>query len=292
MRALAHVARRLSGLFIGLAFLIAGLFVFQDRLLYLPSKVSREAFVPPGMQAWSAQAPLVGTSVSDAALAEHAGADDPVLGILAPPLPGTPATGTAIVFHGNAGHAGHRVFYARALAPLGVRTILAEYPGYGPRAGRPSEAAIVEDAAGFVRLAHERHGEPIWLVGESLGAGVAAAVAAREPYRVQGIVLITPWNRLAEVAAIHYPFLPVRWLLRSDYDSVKALERFDGPKLVIVATRDDIVPAALGEDLYQRLSQPKRLVRIEGAGHNDWPGRAPPSLWEDAVRWLREHAGP
>ena len=50
--------------------------------------------------------------------------------------------GTAIVFHGNAGHAGHRAYYARALTPLGLRVILAEYPGYGPRAGQPGEQAL------------------------------------------------------------------------------------------------------------------------------------------------------
>ena len=108
------------------------------------------------------------------------------------------ARGTAIIFHGNAGHAGHRAFYVRTLTRLGLRVILAEYPGYGPRDGALGEHSLVADAQQTIELAHRRHGAPLLLIGESLGAGVLAAAVARTQDGVAGLLLITPWDRLAE----------------------------------------------------------------------------------------------
>ena len=104
--------------------------------------------------------------------------------------PAGPVRGTAIAFHGNAGHAGHRVFYAAALTRLGWRVILAEYPGYGPRGGLLGEESLTGDAEQTVALAHRQYGAPLLLMGESLGAAVAAAAAARQPDLVAGLLLI------------------------------------------------------------------------------------------------------
>jgi pimeloyl-ACP methyl ester carboxylesterase len=197
-----------------------------------------------------------------------------------------PTIGTVVVFHGNAGHAGHRSYYASMLTELGIRTILAEYPGYGPRSGKPSEDVLISDGVEIVRQVHQLYGKPVWLLGESLGAGVAAAVVKEAGALVQGIVLITPWNRLIDVAVFHYPYLPVRSLLKSNYDSIDALLEFDGPKLVIVADDDVIVPTELGLNLYRQTSQPKRLVRVENAGHNDWINFVDREFWQNNMGWL------
>jgi len=98
-----------------------------------------------------------------------------------------------------------------------------------------------------------------------------------------GLLLITPWDRLAHVGAHHYPWLPVKWMLRDDYDSQARLARFDRPVLVVVAERDSIVPARFGRALHTGLEGPKRLVLIEAADHNDWAERVDAGWWRTAV---------
>jgi pimeloyl-ACP methyl ester carboxylesterase len=197
--------------------------------------------------------------------------------------PAGAARGSAIVFHGNAGHVGHRAGYAKALVPLGWRVILAEYPGYGARAGRPGEASLVADAEATIALASARYGGPLLLVGESLGAAVAGIAGAGQRERVAGMLLITPWDRLAHVAGHHYPLLPVRWMLRDRYDTVAALQGFDRPVVVAVAELDRIVPARFGRALHAGIGAPKQLVVIAGAEHNDWPDLVDAGWWRSVT---------
>ena len=240
---------------------LALIYVGQDRLLYFPARATVGQMAPPGLQPWPSAQAFRGL------VAEPRGA----------------VRGTVIVFHGNAGHAGHRAYYAQALTPLGFRVILAEYPGYGPRKGQPGEASLVADASETVALAHGQYGGPLLLMGESLGAAVAAAAGAQQRELTAGLVLITPWDRLLHVASHHYPWLPARWLLRDRYDTAARLARFDRPVIVIVAERDSIVPARLGEALHATLGGPKHLMTIDGAGHNDWPDRVDAAWWRKAT---------
>jgi alpha-beta hydrolase superfamily lysophospholipase len=249
---------------------LAGVTMFQDRLLYFPAKATVADMVSDRLKAWPST--------------------DDFRGLVAQP-PGD-ARGTVIVFHGNAGHAGHRAYYAEALAGLGLRVILAEYPGYGPRGGEMGEAHLVDDAEQGIVQAHRAHGAPLLVIGESLGAGVAAAAAARQRDKVAGLLLITPWDRLESVAGYHYPWLPVKWLLRDRYDSAAHLASFGRPVLVAVAERDSIVPARFGRALYDALAEPKRLVVIEASGHNDWPGRVDDAWWRSATSFLLDTVAP
>jgi pimeloyl-ACP methyl ester carboxylesterase len=232
-------------------------YVLQDRLLYFPAQATVTELAADRLRPWP--------SARD------------FRGLVAEPPAG--ARGTVIVFHGNAGHAGQRAFYVQALAPLGYRVLLAEYPGYGPRPGRPGEAALVTDAGETVALAHRQYGGPLLLLGESLGAAVAAAAGHRQRDLTAGLLLITPWDRLDAVAAHHYPWLPVRWLLRDRYDTAARLARFDRPVVVVVAGRDDIVPPRFGARLHAAMAGPKQFVTIDAAGHNDWPGRVDAAWW-------------
>lgn len=240
---------------------LAAVWRWQDRLLYFPDRAPVEQLAGGGLRAWP--------SAQD------------FRGLVAEPS-GT-ARGTVVVFHGNAGHAGHRAFYAQALVPQGWRVLLAEHPGYGPRGGALGEASLVDDARKTLAQAYQAWPGPLLVVGESLGAAVAAGAAAGQRERVSGLLLITPWDRLAHVGAIHYPWLPVRWLLRDDYDSMAYLAGFDRPVVVAVAEHDGIVPARLGQALYDALDGRKRLLVLEGGGHNDWPERVDVAWWRGAI---------
>jgi hypothetical protein len=258
--------RKVAAAALGMVIFVGWLTMFQDRLLYFPDRValstvadeaSREGLVP-----WP-----------------DAGA---YRGLLAEPK-GT-ARGTLVLFHGNAGHAGHRGRYVDSLSRLGVRVILAEYPGYGPREGELGEASLVPDARETVALVRRQFPGPLILAGESLGAGVAAAAANDSD--VEALLLITPWDSLKNVAGHHYPWLPVGWLLRDRYDSVGNLAGFRGRVAVVVAVRDSIVPAKFGRALFANLPEPKRLWTIPDAEHNDWQGHVDVAWWESVLEFL------
>lgn len=244
--------------------MFAGIAMFQNRLLYFPDTARVDDLVSTALRAWPSP--------------------DDFRGLVAEPA--GPVRGTVIVFHGNAGHAGHREYYATALTPLGLRVILAEYPGYGPRSGELGEASLVSDAATTITLAREHYGGPLLLIGESLGSGVVAAASETEREPIAGMMLITPWDRLENVASYHYPWLPVRWLLRDTYDSAAHLADSDRPVLVVVAKDDRIVPARFGIALHDALTAPKRLSVVPAAAHNDWVEHVDARWWREAMDFL------
>ncbi len=244
--------------------LFAGIAMFQNRLLYFPDTARVDDLVSTALRAWPSP--------------------DDFRGLVAEPA--GPVRGTVIVFHGNAGHAGHRAYYATALTPLGLRVILAEYPGYGPRSGELGEASLVSDAATTITLAHEHYGEPLLLIGESLGSGVVAAASVSEREPIAGMMLITPWDRLENVASYHYPWLPVRWLLHDTYDSAAHLADSHRPVLIVVAEHDRIVPARFGIALHDALTAPKRLSVVPAAAHNDWVEHVDARWWREAMDFL------
>lgn len=270
LREVAVASMKLNGYVLWLTavclLFMALIVMFQDHLLYFPAKATVGDMVSGTLRAWPKEQDFRGL------VAEPAGS----------------VRATAIVFHGNAGHAGHREFYAAALTRLGLRVILAEYPGYGPRGGEVGERHLVDDAEQTIALAHRLHGPPLLLIGESLGAGVLAAAAARQRDKTAALLLITPWDRLEHVAAHHYPWLPVKWLLRDRYDSVTHLASFRRPIVVAVAERDSIVPARFGAALYEALPEPKQLVVIAAADHNDWAFRVDDAWWREVTGFLLE----
>lgn len=257
-----RMAAALLALAAAVLVLLAAVWHWQDRLIYFPQRAGVEQLAGGGLLPWP--------SAQD------------FRGLVAEPEGGA-ARGTVVVFHGNGGHVGHRGYYAQVLGPLGWRVLLAEHPGYGPRGGTPGEAALVADAQATLALARERYGAPLVVVGESLGAAVAAGAAAGQRGRVDGLLLITPWDRLVHVAAHHYPWLPVRWLLRDRYDSAAYLAGFDRPVVVVVAERDGIVPARYGRALHDALRGPRRLLVLPDSGHNDWPGHVDAAWWRAAL---------
>lgn len=194
---------------------------------------------------------------------------------------------TVVVFHGNAGYALHRGYFVNGFQTLpgAWEVYVFEYPGYGSRAGRPSEARIVagaEEAMG--QLAREgRTG--LYLVGESLGSGVATAMAERFPENTSGLLLVTPFTTLADVGQAHYPFFPVKLLLRERYDNRGALAGYSGPVAILLAERDEVVPARLGRELYESYAGPKRLWVQEGHTHNTLDLSAGASWWREVAEF-------
>jgi hypothetical protein len=257
-----------------LLFLVAAIFLggcnMQNRFLYFPSAEwpSAQMLEYENMKLWQA------TSADyQGLIAAH---DAPAL------------NGTIVLFHGNGGTAADRGFYLEPFMKLGFRVILAEYPKYGDRPGKVGEKPFVAAGMETVQLAYEQYGEPIYLVGESLGCGVAAAVAKQTSVPITGIILITPWDTLASVAKSIFPYLPVKLVLTDKYDSIENLKSFKNKISVVGAERDEILPIKHAMNLYNALPEGrKRLWIIKGAGHNDWPMHADASLFKEITDFVR-----
>jgi hypothetical protein len=176
--------------------------------------------------------------------------------------------GSVIVFNGNAGNRSHRVPLARALADLGFTVLLTDYRGYGGNPGSPSEEGLARDARAALTFMMDRDGDGALIYfGESLGAGVAIGLATTHPPKA--MILRSPFISLPEIAAVHYWWLPSSLLLKDKYLNRERMVTVDAPVLVIAGTEDGIVPPEQSRTVYEATDEPKELVMVDGAGHND-----------------------
>ena len=178
-----------------------------------------------------------------------------------------PGQGKAILyFGGNAESVEfNRDDFARWFA--GSTVYLLPYRGYGANAGAPEERALYRDAlALYDHVRRLQPDAPIAVIGRSLGSGVASHVAAHRP--VSRLVLVTPFDSMADVAQAHYPWLPVRPLVKDRYDSIAHLARQGAPVLIVRAGRDQVVPAANTRRLIASLPRPPQVLELPEADHN------------------------
>ena len=176
---------------------------------------------------------------------------------------------TVLVANGNAGDRSIRSPLARALAQEGLSVLLFDYRGYGDNPGRPSEEGLALDARAAYRFLREEgiRGDRLLYFGESLGAAVVTELATEHP--PAGLVLRSPFTDLAAVGQIHYPFLPVRALLRDRFPLLEHIRRLNLPTVVVWGTRDSIVPPHQSRAVAEAAAGSTTIVEVEGAGHND-----------------------
>jgi hypothetical protein len=160
-RSAVTLRRGLLGALLAYLLTCTGIAMFQDHLLYYPSAPALAKWTAGGLAPWP-------TPMTSAACLPNRHVRRARRRSSSMAMPGMPATASSTV---------------DALVPLGLRVILAEYPAYGPRTGDLGEASLVADAERTIALAHSRYGGPLLIIGESLGAGVAAAASARQRKR-------------------------------------------------------------------------------------------------------------
>lgn len=194
--------------------------------------------------------------------------------------------GALLFFHGNAGNVSHRLDSIRTFRSLGFSVFIIDYRGYGLSEGSPSEAGTYLDAQAAWRHLREAQGvEPRHIVvfGRSLGASVAAWLAARE--RPGAVILESAFTSARELGTELYPWLPVRWMLKFEYDTRAAVRDIHSPLLVVHSTEDRIVPFHHGQELYEAANFPKAFLAISG-GHNDGFLRSRPQYEQGVGRFL------
>lgn len=189
-----------------------------------------------------------------------------------------------LVCHGNAGHPLHRgmLFPALRAAGMASRFYVLDYPGFGSRAGKPTQTSLVDAAVEGL----ESLGRPAILLGESLGTGVVAQAANKRPDLVQSMLLLTPFDSIRNVAAYHYPWLPSLLVLDS-FDSIAALKNIQVPVAIIAAEFDATTPSAGARRLYESLQGPKKIVMMAGIDHNDAIDSLTPKQWREVSDFLK-----
>lgn len=173
----------------------------------------------------------------------------------------------AVLYHGNAGSACDRAFYANYFTQAGYQYRLVEYAGYSNDPRAPTHDRIKQDVRNVI--AHLKHtGVPnVAIVGESIGTGVAAHHASLAP--PNKLLLVAPFTSLADVARHRFWFYPTGWLVDNAFDTAPILEDYAGPVTIIHGTNDTIIPFAQGQTLAERRSASTTFVAVNGAGHND-----------------------
>jgi pimeloyl-ACP methyl ester carboxylesterase len=153
---------------------------------------------------------------------------------------------------------------------LGAAWLLVDYRGYGASRGAPSERALKADALLWYDYGLKT-GAQMFAFGRSLGSGVAVQLAAERA--LAGLILVAPFDSLEALAKHHYPFLPVKLLLKHRFDSVALAPRLTVPLLCIAATQDEVIPAVHAQRLYDAWAGPKRWLALPG-GHNETDNQA------------------
>src|SRR5215472_11291978 len=182
-----------------------------------------------------------------------------------PPRDGKPVI---LYFHGNGGALRFRVERFRRLIADGIGLLTLEYRGYGGLAGSPSEEGLSADGEAAYRFAAARYPtQHLVLWGESLGSGVAIAIAAERP--VSRVILEAPFTSAVAVGARHYWYLPVSLLMKDQFRSDTRIRKVTAPVMIMHGVHDRVVPYAMGEQLFDTANQPKHFVRFLDGGHED-----------------------
>lgn len=237
--------------------LVGTLYIFQRNLLYLPS---HHAGHPAARGV---------PEMTEVMLRTADGLD--LLSWYRPAVAGHP---TLVYFHGNGGDISYRAFRVRPYLDSRYGLLLVEYRGYGGNPGKPDEQGLYADGrAAMVFLAADGvAADQVVIYGESLGSGVAVHIAAelgRAGIAVGAVILEAPMSSLTDVAAYHYPFVPVRWLLKDRFDSAAKIDEMAAPLFIIHGEDDRVVPVRFGRVLFDAAREPKEGWWIPGGGHED-----------------------
>jgi fermentation-respiration switch protein FrsA (DUF1100 family) len=242
----------ISAMFVYLAVMVSMMFL-EESLIFFPSRYPEGNWHP------------IGLSFEDA---NFQAADGTKLHGWY--VPREKPKATILFCHGNAGNITHRADILKNLHDIGASVLIFDYRGYGRSDGKPSEAGVLADARAARAWLAKRENiaqSDIVMMGESLGGAVAVDLAAKDG--AKGLVLISTFTNLPDLAAYHYPFFPVRLLMRTKLNAAGQIAKYKGPLLQMHGQVDTIVPIKFGRKLFEAANEPKKFLLFPHHDHND-----------------------
>ncbi len=239
----------------GYGFLLIFLYFYQNRLLFLPNLPSRAVETLPSAVGLPYEPVDLNTSDN--------------INLNGWFIPAPEQRGVILFCHGNAGNISHRLDSLLLFHKLGFSTLIFDYRGYGNSQGHPSEAGTYLDVAAAWQYLTTKRSIPsshIILFGRSLGGAIAVHQAT--VFTPGALIVESSFTSVPDMAAELYPFLPVRWLSRLDYNVQEQLPRVSCPVLVVHSRDDEIIPFRQGRALYKTANKPKQFLELRG-GHNN-----------------------
>jgi pimeloyl-ACP methyl ester carboxylesterase len=239
------------------------MFDFQSSLIFPAHAVPKAGPLPPGAERLSLTTPDGAT----------------LAGVHIPPDEPSGEKRLLLGFGGNAWNGQDVAEYLHGVFPE-VDVAVFHYRGYAPSGGSPSADALIADAPLVYDLAVARlKPRQVIAIGFSIGSAVAATLAGTR--KLDGLIVVTPFDSLKALAQGMFPWLPIGPFFEHEIDAAAALERCPVPVAIVAAARDEIVQTERTDALRARV---KRLVfdrTIAGAGHNDIYAR---SDFQEAMR--------
>jgi pimeloyl-ACP methyl ester carboxylesterase len=227
----------------------AGLYLFQESLLFLPSHLDRE------YEYWFANA------------AEEINLENEGVTLNALHFKVKNSKGVILYFHGNAGDLSRWGEIIQPLLKFNRDIVIMDYRGYGKNGGEFSEVAIHSDAQAFYDYTKEEFEEDeIILYGRSLGSTFATYIASNN--NPSKLILETPFYSIKSVAKRRFPFLPIDWLLKYHFETYKMVPKVDCPTLILLSENDAVVGFESGLKLSEEFTR-ATTISIKNAGHNN-----------------------
>jgi len=260
---ISSILKILLGVAIGVPLFM---WVFQERMLFFPRPLDSRPAPRPNVEEVSIVA-----------------ADGVKLRGWLVKSDGAPAP-LVIYFGGNAEEISWLVDIADHF--VGWSLLLVNFRGYGESEGKPGEKELLQDALVIHDYAKRRPGvnsERIVAMGRSLGSGVAVHLATHRVLR--GVILVSPYDSIVEVAKRHYPFLPVSLMLRHRFDSLALAPQIEAPLLCLVATEDRVIPAANSRALFEAWRGTKTWHEVPRSDHDSISGE--PEYWRSISDFLK-----
>ena len=192
-----------------------------------------------------------------------------------------------IYYGGNAEEISHNLFNLENYEKESL--LFMNYRGYGRSTGSPSQSSLFSDALFIFDHISDIYSIPstnIILMGRSLGSAVATYVAKQR--HVRAVILITPFDSLVNIAKEHYPFFPVKLLLRHPFDSVQIAPEITSPMIAIIAEQDRIIPNEQSVNLVEHWGMKSHYVIIKDANHNSISNY--PEYWNTVRLFLSKMA--
>jgi alpha-beta hydrolase superfamily lysophospholipase len=186
--------------------------------------------------------------------------------------------GLFILYHGNGDQACRRTEYFYSLKDLPLNIAVFEYPGYGDDKRKPSEESILKESLELFDLLQKQHPKlPIFIYGESLGSGISTYISSKR--NVSGLILQSPYTSTADVAQKHYPYIPIKWLLKHRFEAKAWATNVKVSPLILIAERDDVIPPSISDKQVGNFLHKPETLLFKNAAHNTIAAFEPERFW-------------